>query len=50
MLIRDYVKVVFEMCKQIGTKRIPKKTIKRFIDSLLLNDPDDIAGETLEKL
>ena len=49
-LIRDYVKVIFEMCKVIGTRRIPKKTIKKFIDSLLLDDPNDVAGEALEKI
>ena len=38
------------MCKVIGTRRIPKKTIKKFIDSLLLDDPNDVAGEALEKI
>ena len=40
-LTKDFVKVIYNICKTIGGKRIPKKTIKAFIDKLILNVEDE---------
>lgn len=40
-LTKDFVKVIYNICKTIGGKRIPKKTIKSFIDKLILNVEDE---------
>ena len=39
-LVKDFVKVIFSICKALDGKRLPKKTIKAFIDKIILNVED----------
>lgn len=41
-LIDDFVRVIYNVCKTLGSKRIPKKNIRQFITKLGLNVSNNI--------
>lgn len=40
-VMSDFIKVIYNVCKNWGGRKIPKKTIKAFIDKIILNVEDD---------
>lgn len=41
ILTRDFVKVIYNICKTIGGKKLPKKLIRAFIDRLIIDAKDE---------